>query len=131
MRTSTLTSSAQCAARALRSQTLRSAHGRRTLSTTAARRSDQQGGQGSGQESTQRGWDTRTVLAVAAVAGTAGWAFANTNREKPLGAAFLPKSATFALFGGKDSHGSQPEYGSKAEMEAVCSGDRQLDSRRK
>ncbi|KAH7358139.1 glycolate oxidase [Plectosphaerella cucumerina] len=119
MRTSTLTSSAQCAARALRSQSLRSAHGRRTLSTTAARRSDQQGGQGSSQESTQRGWDTRTVLAVAAVAGTAGWAFANTNREKPLGAAFLPKSTTFALFGGKDSHGSQPEYGNKAEMEAA------------
>lgn len=119
MRPSTLTSSAQCAARALRSQTARSAYGRRALSTTTARRSGgQQGSQSSSQGSAQqRGWDTKAVLAIAAVAGSVGWAFANANREKPLGSGFLPQSTGIALLAGGKS--SQPEYGSVAEMEAA------------
>ncbi|RNJ60988.1 hypothetical protein D7B24_005077 [Verticillium nonalfalfae] len=85
----------------------------RTLTTTSARRAEQH--QGSEHSSEHRGWNTRSVLALAAAAGTIGWALASTRQEGSWGTSLLTSGRGPTLLDGKP--GRQPQYASMSQME--------------
>lgn len=87
----------------------------RTFTTTPARRAEQH--QGSEHSSEHRGWNTRSVLALAAATGTIGWALASSRQEASWGTSLLTSGRGPTLLDGKP--GRQPQYANMSQMERV------------